>query len=172
MSSLPKRPIKVLPKPGVRPPREEKPVPPPSGGRPPIKVLPKPGVRPPVQPKPTPRPMPLPPKFDPTDPVKPLPPGVQAPIKGTGPTPMPTPDYQKQYGDPAEVAAKVAANPNPAPYDKEATMKAMANQMGGMKKGGAVKKAAKRYVSGGSVSSASKRGDGIAQKGKTRGKMC
>ena len=37
-----------------------------------------------------------------------------------------------------------------------------------MKKGGAVKKMA----SGGKVSSASKRADGIATKGKTRGKMC
>jgi hypothetical protein len=36
------------------------------------------------------------------------------------------------------------------------------------KKGGAVKKMAK----GGSVSSASKRADGIATKGKTRGKIC
>ena len=33
-------------------------------------------------------------------------------------------------------------------------------------------KASKGYASGGSVSSASKRGDGIAQRGKTRGKMC
>jgi hypothetical protein len=38
----------------------------------------------------------------------------------------------------------------------------------GMKKGGKVKK----YASGGSVSSASKRADGIAQRGKTRGRMC
>ena len=37
-----------------------------------------------------------------------------------------------------------------------------------MKKGGAVKK----YSSGGSTSSASKRADGIGQRGKTRGKMC
>jgi len=36
------------------------------------------------------------------------------------------------------------------------------------KRGGAVKKMA----SGGMTSSASKRGDGIATKGKTRGKMC
>lgn len=36
------------------------------------------------------------------------------------------------------------------------------------KRGGAVKK----YASGGTVSSASKRADGIATKGKTRGKMC
>lgn len=40
-------------------------------------------------------------------------------------------------------------------------------QAEGMKKGGKVKKMA----SGGSVSSASKRGDGIAQRGKTRGRM-
>ena len=39
---------------------------------------------------------------------------------------------------------------------------------GPMKKGGAVKKMA----SGGKVSSASKRGDGIAQRGKTKGRMC
>ena len=39
---------------------------------------------------------------------------------------------------------------------------------GPMKKGGAVKKMA----SGGKVSSASSHGDGIAQRGKTRGKMC
>jgi hypothetical protein len=37
-----------------------------------------------------------------------------------------------------------------------------------MKKGGAVKK----MSSGGKVSSASKRADGIATKGKTRGKIC
>jgi hypothetical protein len=44
----------------------------------------------------------------------------------------------------------------------------MKRESRGMKKGGAVKKMA----SGGSVSSASSRGDGIAQRGKTRGKMC
>ena len=45
----------------------------------------------------------------------------------------------------------------------------MKDEAGGdMKRGGAVKKMA----SGGSVSSASSRGDGIAQRGKTRGKMC
>ena len=38
----------------------------------------------------------------------------------------------------------------------------------GMKKGGKVKK----YASGGSVSSASKRADGIAQRGKTKGRIC
>lgn len=39
---------------------------------------------------------------------------------------------------------------------------------GEMNKGGAVKK----YASGGSVSSASKRADGIAQRGKTKGRIC
>ena len=38
----------------------------------------------------------------------------------------------------------------------------------GMKKGGKVKK----YASGGSVSSASRRADGIAQRGKTKGRIC
>ena len=42
------------------------------------------------------------------------------------------------------------------------------DEAGNLKRGGAVKKMA----SGGSVSSASSRGDGIAQRGKTRGKMC
>lgn len=41
-------------------------------------------------------------------------------------------------------------------------------QLSPMKKGGAVKK----YASGGSVSSASKRADGIAQRGKTKGRIC
>jgi len=44
---------------------------------------------------------------------------------------------------------------------------AMRRAREGMNKGGAVKK----YASGGSVSSASKRADGIAQKGKTRGRI-
>jgi hypothetical protein len=47
------------------------------------------------------------------------------------------------------------------------------NKPAGMKKGGAVKKKAssKSYKSGGTVSSASKRGDGCAIKGKTRCKI-
>jgi hypothetical protein len=53
----------------------------------------------------------------------------------------------------------------------EATTRAVREKLGGkdfslpMKKGGAIKK----YAAGGSVSS---RADGIAQRGKTRGKMC
>jgi len=54
----------------------------------------------------------------------------------------------------------------------EETLKAVRDKLGGdkftvMKRGGAVK----GYASGGSVS-ASRRGDGIAQRGKTRGRMC
>ena len=47
------------------------------------------------------------------------------------------------------------------------------NKPAGMNKGGAVKNKAssKSYKSGGTVSSASKRGDGCAIKGKTKGKM-
>ena len=63
-----------------------------------------------------------------------------------------------------------------SPYDKmleenaNTPSKSLAQRMGygSYKKGGAVKKMA----SGGSVSSASKRADGIAQRGKTKGKMC
>jgi hypothetical protein len=55
-----------------------------------------------------------------------------------------------------------------------ATTKLVRDRLGGddfslgMRRGGAVK----GYASGGSVSSASRRADGIATKGKTRGKMC
>ena len=38
--------------------------------------------------------------------------------------------------------------------------------------GGADKSTVKKYAKGGSVSSASSRGDGIAQRGKTKGRMC
>ena len=60
----------------------------------------------------------------------------------------------------AQAAAQNAAAQNPA-----------------FKNGGSVKKKmpskpVSKYTSGGSVSGASKRGDGIATKGKTRGKMC
>lgn len=51
--------------------------------------------------------------------------------------------------------------------DKDKDKKDATVKTPGMKHGGAVKKMAK----GGSVSSASKRADGCAQRGKTRGKM-
>ena len=51
--------------------------------------------------------------------------------------------------------------------DMSNTAKSRAGQFGTMKKGGAVKS----YKQGGMVSSASKRADGIAIRGKTRGKM-
>ena len=51
-------------------------------------------------------------------------------------------------------------------YDAE--FRARDDMLEGYKRGGKVKK----YASGGSVKSASSRGDGIAQRGKTRGKLC
>ena len=60
---------------------------------------------------------------------------------------------------PAEGAPSIYAGP-------EAWAAYRQRQAAGMKKGGTVKMA-----SGGSVSSASKRGDGIAQRGKTRGRI-
>lgn len=73
-------------------------------------------------------------------------PGMNAPInpKKFGPS----------IGKPINMSAP-ATKPNPAM----------------MKKGGKVKSTS-GYKSGGSVSGASKRGDGIAQRGKTRGKIC
>jgi hypothetical protein len=63
------------------------------------------------------------------------------------------------------------ANPGktlPVDWDKDATGKAKGGSIRHAAKGGAVKK----YARGGSVKpSASKRGDGIAQRGKTKGKM-
>lgn len=55
--------------------------------------------------------------------------------------------------------------------EERARMEAAAAEASGMKKGGKVR-AKKSYAAGGSVkSSASKRADGCAVKGKTRGKM-
>jgi hypothetical protein len=70
-----------------------------------------------------------------------------------------------------ENAAAYGLNPNAPGY--EAAMRALRKNLGGdeftlKKKGGAVK--AKKMASGG-MSSASKRGDGIASKGKTKCKM-
>jgi len=54
----------------------------------------------------------------------------------------------------------------------ELDLERMAGEGGpNFKKGGKVKKPVKKYASGGSVSSASKRADGIARKGKTKGKV-
>jgi hypothetical protein len=73
-------------------------------------------------------------------------------------------EYAKQYSayqSAAEGAGKEALKKSmeKAKRDYEASP---------MKKGGKVKK----YASGGSVSSASKRADGIAQRGKTKGRIC
>jgi hypothetical protein len=72
--------------------------------------------------------------------------------------------YAKQY------SAYQAASEGP---HKEALKQSMEKakrdyEESPMKKGGKVKK----YASGGSVSSASKRADGIAQRGKTKGRIC
>ena len=65
------------------------------------------------------------------------------------------------YGD--SLASLLKKNPN-----KKSFFEANDERIQGLKRGGTVKKMA----SGGSVSSASSRADGIAQRGKTKGKMC
>jgi hypothetical protein len=62
-------------------------------------------------------------------------------------------------------AAKAKPQKLPEPMPMADFLKQQAQQAQGMKHGGSVKKMA----SGGSASS---RGDGVAQRGKTRGKMC
>jgi hypothetical protein len=74
--------------------------------------------------------------------------------------------YDSGVTDGGESAAKLQSA-----ADRRDRINANVNDPGysaGMKKGGKVKKMA----SGGMTASASKRGDGIAQRGKTRGKMC
>lgn len=81
---------------------------------------------------------------------------------------------QKQASDnrPAQVATPpMSARPAAPAMPTMPTMptaKPMGMKKGGMCSGGKTTKMAK----GGSVSSASKRGDGIAQRGKTKGKIC
>jgi hypothetical protein len=75
-------------------------------------------------------------------------------------------DYVKNFETPAERRAREAKNPSPKTsstrdYNEDALSSGSA-----MRRGGAVKKMA----SGGMT--ASRRADGIATKGKTRGKMC
>ena len=80
-----------------------------------------------------------------------------------------SPAYKKnEFG---EVYAAVPEGRLKAYQDRQDLINRNVNNPGysaGMKKGGAVKKMA----SGGMASSASKRADGIATKGKTRGRMC
>jgi hypothetical protein len=80
------------------------------------------------------------------------------------PMPMPLPRPRRQSAPTPTGSVREGQNEN---IDDETRARAMAS-VNGMKKGGMTKK----YAKGGSVSSASSRGDGIAQRGKTRGKMC
>jgi hypothetical protein len=93
---------------------------------------------------------------------------VTAPSKKPAPKPAPKPAVKSRPMSAAAESAFQEANISPttrAEYDRGISNEPRANTY--YKKGGAVK----GYASGGSVSSASKRADGIATKGKTRGKM-
>ena len=69
--------------------------------------------------------------------------------------------------NPADAGIYTADKGMPPSPDEGPTMSAPRRPMPGMKKGGCVKK----MKSGGSVGSASKRADGIAKQGKTKGRM-
>jgi hypothetical protein len=74
-------------------------------------------------------------------------------------------DYVRNFKTPAERRSEEAKNPTPKAPKSDDTNEDALSSGSAMKRGGSVKKMA----SGGMASS---RADGIAQRGKTRGKMC
>ena len=115
--------------------------------------------------------------------LKDIPRSLPAPSKLALPKPTPKLGYDKAgakaaerggraEGRQAEMLKENARRSGLREDASEETLKAVRDRLGGdkftvMKRGGSVQ----GYASGGSVS-ASRRGDGIAQRGKTRGKMC
>ena len=107
-------------------------------------------------------------------PVRPMGSMGGVPARSMGPTgsmggmPPPPPPSQvpQSYLDALQSAMR---NPPPQQSSLQDAVRGLGGGMGGMgmKKGGAVK----AYAKGGKVSSASSRGDGIAQRGKTKGKF-
>ena len=108
-----------------------------------------------------------------------------SPTKKPAPKPAPKPAVKSRPTSAAAEAAFQEANASPRSFssdpngygmDKIARMSPYTTDEnqggvhGGYKRGGLMK--AKKMASGGMTSSASKRADGIAIKGKTRGKMC
>jgi hypothetical protein len=111
-------------------------------------------------------------------------PKLPAPSSGSGTPALPSPTPKLTYDKAGALAKKRAER---AEMRDEAMRRENAERYGitdteapgyeslrgaFMRKGGRVKAKTKSYKSGGTVSSASKRADGIATKGKTRGKMC
>ena len=111
-------------------------------------------------------------------------PKLPAPSSGSGTPALPSPTPKLTYDKAGALAKKRAER---AEMRDEAMRRENAERYGitdteapgyeslrgaFMRKGGRVKAKTKTYKSGGSVSGASKRADGIATKGKTRGKMC
>jgi hypothetical protein len=85
-------------------------------------------------------------------------------VSSAPPAPMPPPRPRRQSAPTPTGSVREGQNEN---IDDNTRARAMAS-VNGMKKGGMTKK----YAKGGSVSSASSRADGVAQRGKTRGKIC
>lgn len=111
-------------------------------------------------------------------------PKLPAPSSGTSTPALPSPTPKLTYD---KAGARAKARTERAEMRDEAMRRENAERYGVtdteapgyeslrnafMRKGGRVKAKTKSYKSGGTVSSASKRADGIATKGKTRGKMC
>lgn len=99
------------------------------------------------------------------------PPAVTKAPAPTAPAPAPAPQIQPAYIPPGGVVptgdrTAPSFSPTPEMYQTGVFNPTITKMY---KKGGKVKE--KTYAKGGSVSSASKRGDGIAQRGKTKGRM-
>ena len=77
------------------------------------------------------------------------------------------PSYAERYAAGESAAASRAKSQARKRAEEMLDEKLAADMAGGFRKGGRIKK----YAGGGSVSSASRRADGIARKGKTRGKF-
>jgi len=100
-----------------------------------------------------------------TNPKRPEPPRPTPKPELTRPTPMPEPTRPMPMPKPEPMPPMEPRRPTPMPTPDPGSMPTPlrptgkpSNQM--------------EYKKGGSVPSASKRADGIAQRGKTRGKMC
>lgn len=137
-------------------------------GRAPSKMAPKRSVKPPVASKPAGE------YVAPSSPESALTAGIQGlPGAQSGMAQEAGSEYGRTtyFGETPEQAAQVAEQMGEEPRGRvqfeDETAKPFWSRF---KKGGQVKKA-KKYAKGGTVSSASKRGDGICQRGKTKGRM-
>ena len=143
---------------------------------PPNRRKPKPTPKPPPRPI-SPLPKPMPPRPVVPKPMPPTGPVINRPVsRPTGPAEVGGFDADREYPGPRVRGGPTNPGPMPLPPSgpmNPGPMPPPTGMGGGMKRGGKVRdKGQARFASGGSVSKTSSRGDGIAQRGKTKGRMC